>query len=257
MHYYQFHIGDYHSHTAHLTEMEDLAYRRLLDFYYLHELPLTDNINELSKRIRMRAHCECIASVLLEYFELTEAGWVHHRVEMEISKCGEISKKNSENAKLRWQREREKNEQNQTPNATAMRPQCDSDATAMPPKTQDPLPTTQDPVKSGANASRFRPPTVEDVRAYCEEKGYQVDPDRFINHYESNGWMVGKVKMKKWKAAVANWSNKNGQNRRQTQPDHPRRLSPHERVRARAMQAAGRATGSTVAVMGGDGVELE
>ncbi len=51
----------------------------------------------------------------------------------------------------------------------------------------------------------FVPPTVEEVKAYCEEKGYSVDPDQFVDHYESNGWMVGKSKMKNWKASVRTW----------------------------------------------------
>lgn len=54
--------------------------------------------------------------------------------------------------------------------------------------------------------SRFVPPTTEEVRAYCSEKGYQVDPERFVLFYESKGWYVGKNKMKSWKAAVANWA---------------------------------------------------
>lgn len=52
---------------------------------------------------------------------------------------------------------------------------------------------------------RFLPPTVDDVRAYCHERGNNVDAERFINHYTSNGWMVGKNKMKDWKAAVRTW----------------------------------------------------
>lgn len=52
---------------------------------------------------------------------------------------------------------------------------------------------------------RFVPPTPEDVRAYCKERGNNVDPDKFIDFYESKGWMVGKNKMKDWKAAVRNW----------------------------------------------------
>ena len=54
-------------------------------------------------------------------------------------------------------------------------------------------------------AKRFTPPTVEEVRAYCNEKGYAVDPERFVDFYESKGWMVGKSKMKDWKACVRNW----------------------------------------------------
>lgn len=54
--------------------------------------------------------------------------------------------------------------------------------------------------------SSFIPPTVEQVREYICEKGYSVDAERFVDYYTSNGWMVGKNKMKDWKAAVRTWS---------------------------------------------------
>lgn len=54
---------------------------------------------------------------------------------------------------------------------------------------------------------RFFPPTPEEVRAYASEKGYtNVDADRFCDFYGSKGWVVGKTKMKDWKAAVRNWN---------------------------------------------------
>ena len=52
---------------------------------------------------------------------------------------------------------------------------------------------------------RFVPPTLEEVQAYCLERNNNVDAERFINHYTSNGWLVGKNKMKDWKAAVRTW----------------------------------------------------
>ena len=57
---------------------------------------------------------------------------------------------------------------------------------------------------------RFVPPTVDEVRAYCQEKHYmdRVNPNKFVDFYESKGWMVGKNKMKDWKAAVRNWASK-------------------------------------------------
>ena len=55
---------------------------------------------------------------------------------------------------------------------------------------------------------RFKPPTVDEVRAYCQERGNFVDPESFINFYESKGWMVGSNKMKDWKAAVRTWESK-------------------------------------------------
>lgn len=52
---------------------------------------------------------------------------------------------------------------------------------------------------------RFVPPTLEEVRTYCQERKNHVDPERFVDFYESKGWMVGKNRMINWKAAVRNW----------------------------------------------------
>jgi hypothetical protein len=57
-------------------------------------------------------------------------------------------------------------------------------------------------------SKRFIPPTVEEVREYCFERGNSVDPQRFVDYYSSNGWMVGKSKMKDWKAAVRTWEQR-------------------------------------------------
>ena len=122
MHYYQWNIGDYKSHTEHLSEMEDLCYRRLLDWYYLHEIPIPLDLNETARQIRMRSHSDCIAIVLHEYFEQTENGWVHHRANLEIAKAGDKSQKASENAKARW------NKHNKT-DANEMRTHSESNAT--------------------------------------------------------------------------------------------------------------------------------
>lgn len=59
---------------------------------------------------------------------------------------------------------------------------------------------------SKEKAKRFSPPTIDDIKAYCLEKGYNVDAERFADYYNSNGWMVGRNKMKDWKATVRNWS---------------------------------------------------
>lgn len=59
------------------------------------------------------------------------------------------------------------------------------------------------------SASRFIPPSLEEVKAYCAERKNSVDAEHFIDYYSSNGWKVGKNSMKDWKAAVRNWE-KNG-----------------------------------------------
>lgn len=57
---------------------------------------------------------------------------------------------------------------------------------------------------------RFTPPTVEEVRAYCKERGNKVDPAAFVSFYDSNGWKVGKNPMKDWRAAVRTWEQREG-----------------------------------------------
>lgn len=66
----------------------------------------------------------------------------------------------------------------------------------------------EQPVKKRSRA--FRSPTVEEVRDYCNERKNGVDPEAFVDFYESKGWIVGKTKMKDWKAAVRTWERSEG-----------------------------------------------
>ena len=141
MYYYQFNIGDYQSHTSHLSDIEDLVYRRLLDWYYLHECPIPLDEAEVSRQIRMRSHTESIAIVLKEYFVWTNDGWIHHRANKEIAKADEKSEKASASAKARWSKR----------DANALPTQSDSNAT------QDTIPNTQDTkhIKENKRGSRL------------------------------------------------------------------------------------------------------
>lgn len=60
-------------------------------------------------------------------------------------------------------------------------------------------------IDKSKKARRFVPPTVEEVKEYCLSRNNSVDADRFVDFYEAKGWMVGKNKMKDWKAAVRTW----------------------------------------------------
>lgn len=53
--------------------------------------------------------------------------------------------------------------------------------------------------------TRFIAPTVNEVKAYCDERENGIDPEKFVDFYEARGWMAGKSKMKDWKAAVRTW----------------------------------------------------
>lgn len=73
------------------------------------------------------------------------------------------------------------------------------------------------------NIGRFTPPDVKAVAAYCLERGNNVDPQAFVDFYESKGWFVGKNKMKDWKAAVRTWErNRTGQTRLEEPAKHDR-----------------------------------
>ena len=68
----------------------------------------------------------------------------------------------------------------------------------------------------GVKEKRFAPPTLQEVKDYCLKMGYtHVDAERFIDYYTSNGWMVGKNRMKDWKAAVRNWDRREKNPQRQ------------------------------------------
>ena len=60
----------------------------------------------------------------------------------------------------------------------------------------------------GEKAKRFYPPTLDEVKRYCEERKNNIDPMAFIDFYSSKGWMIGKNRMKDWKAAVRTWERK-------------------------------------------------
>ena len=62
-----------------------------------------------------------------------------------------------------------------------------------------------DLLKENTKRKVFSTPTVDDVRAYCLERNNKVDPQQFVDFYESKGWMIGKNNMTEWKAAVRTW----------------------------------------------------
>jgi uncharacterized protein YdaU (DUF1376 family) len=201
MHYYQFNIGDYTSHTAHLEPMEDLAYRRMLDYCYLNESGLPETIEETARVIRMRTHSDCIATVMHEFFyKHVDGSWRHKRVDDEIAAYKGKSAKASEAARKRWE----------NADANALPTQSERNAKHKPlTNNHKPLTTIKD-----KTSQRFTPPTLSEVIDYCNQRGSSVDPQRFIDHYSANGWMRGKNKIKDWKACIRTWE----QNDKQSSP---------------------------------------
>lgn len=69
--------------------------------------------------------------------------------------------------------------------------------------------------ESARTHSRFEKPTIDQIKERITEMSYQIDAERFFNYYESNGWMVGRSKMKCWKSALANWAKEKPKNQPQ------------------------------------------
>jgi len=82
--WYKFHLGDYITHTTHLSDAEDLAYRRLLDLYYMSERPIPLDTNLVSRKIRL--DLDITESVLNEFFEKTPDGYRNSRCDAEVEK---------------------------------------------------------------------------------------------------------------------------------------------------------------------------
>ena len=72
-------------------------------------------------------------------------------------------------------------------------------------RTPKPTSIPKEPNSIPKKPSGFTPPTLQQVKDYCNERVNNIDPNKFINHYQAKGWLVGKVKMKDWKAAVRTW----------------------------------------------------
>ena len=110
MHSFQFHLGDYYSHTSHLSLTEDLAYRRIIDFYYLHETAPTGRPDQIARLIRMPKEVTAVEQVLNEFFcqEVSDSVdnqvivWRHKRCDVEIEKYQSFKESGKRGAAMRW-----------------------------------------------------------------------------------------------------------------------------------------------------------
>jgi len=99
MNFYPFHIGDYLSHTSHLTDEEDLTYRRMIDLYYQTEEPFTDTA-KLARKVR--SSFEIVGSLLHEFFVFEDDAWHNKRADVEIAKYKAMKDGGRKGASIRW-----------------------------------------------------------------------------------------------------------------------------------------------------------
>lgn len=139
MHYYQFNIGDYASHTKGLSLLEDLAYRRLIDEYYLAERPLNGCSTTVARRIGFRDHVDAVDYVLTTFFVQKDDSWVHERIESDL----DTVKRKIDNASLAGKKSAEKRKK---PIESPENEQSFNDrSTTVEPPFNYPIPNTQYP----------------------------------------------------------------------------------------------------------------
>jgi uncharacterized protein YdaU (DUF1376 family) len=102
MNFYPFHIGDYAAHTRHLTIYEDLAYRRLIDAYYLAEKPFVGSITNIAKSVGMSQYESEVLYILQTFFSYNEEGYSNKRADEEIAKYKAMQEGGRKGAAVRW-----------------------------------------------------------------------------------------------------------------------------------------------------------
>lgn len=136
----------------------------------------------------MRTECDIVKSIVNDFdlFVIEGDEFGSLAVERRLTERNEKSGKARESAFKRWNKNKH--------DANALQSQSEPNAIK----------------KSKVNKSKvFIIPTILEITEYCKERGNNVDPVKFYNYYESNGWMVGRNKMKNWKAAVHTWEKNN------------------------------------------------
>lgn len=158
MNFYEHHLGDYVRDTAHLSMLEDGAYRRLLDAYYIKEVPIPAALRDAFRLARAQSKPErdAVQTVLGEFFEETPEGWRHKRCDAEIVRFQEKRRKAQNSANARWGAQQSQSERNANASqkadanayADAMRTQCEGNAL------QSPVPSPQSPIQGEEREAR-------------------------------------------------------------------------------------------------------
>lgn len=116
MRHHPFHVGDYRSATAHLSDSEDLTYRRLLDFYYDTEQPIPTDLHVVARRLRVTQ--ADLQTVLQDFFTETDGAWHHARCDADLEKYQSFKESGKKGADKRWGNDREPIGSLSNPNAT-------------------------------------------------------------------------------------------------------------------------------------------
>lgn len=216
MHYYKFNIADWAKDTSHLSLKEEAIYFRLINFYYDHEQPIPIKTQSVLRKLRMADESDAVEIILDEFFIKTKDGWTHSRCDKLVQEYQKRSETNRSNGKSGG---RPKNNDLTKANGLSVVSENNPIATDEEPTLVNHKPLT----KNHKQRTKFIPPTPDEAQAYFEERGFgEVGIGRkFFDHYEANGWMRGKNKIKNWKACVGTWcGNMQPVKKQQINPEH-------------------------------------
>lgn len=222
LHYYQFNIGDYSSHTRHLTLFEDLAYRRLLDEYYLHERPFSECLTTVARQIGMRDQENEVKYVLETFFVLGERGWENKRAEEEIARFKAKNEASSRGGKK--SAERRLNIGSSDLEVDLKSPS----STVQPTNNHKPITNNQEPVKNNTRLPAFsRPPDVEESvwNDFCQHRKAQratitqTAIDGIQKEAKKAGWnleaALRECVLRGWRGFKAEWVREKSLNRQE------------------------------------------
>lgn len=203
MNFYPFHLGDYAAHTRHLTLLEDLAYRRMLDLYYTSEAPLPIEPEKVARLIGMRDHMQEVSDVLSDFFVKSEDGYTSARCDKEI-KAYKAKAERAKQANLaRWGGDKSDADLNSD---------STSDADQIPTNNQEPVTSTKTKAKSKAEAAPAARlpadwlPSYDDAR-FCETARPDLKIDEVAACFRDY-WIAqpgAKGRKTDWPATWRNW----------------------------------------------------
>lgn len=218
---FQFYAQDFLVGTADMTAKEVGGYTRLLCYQWT-KGGLPNNMEKLRQLCGIYDDDAAVHTVL-EKFRLCEDGKIRNdRMEKGREGLKAFSDKQRDKANARWEKFRQEREAGISRNDTTEMPEdmprhsqsisrsdaLQSSVFSLQSSDSD-LQSSSSENKSTGKTSRFVPPSLSEVAAYCKERGNSVNPELWYDHYTSNGWNVGKNKMKDWKAAVRTWEKNN------------------------------------------------
>lgn len=213
MNFYPFHIGDYAAHTRNLSLLEDLAYRRLLDAYYLAEQPFNGSPTDVAREIGMRDQVAEVEYILTKFFERDGDLWRNKRADQEIAKYQEKQAKASKAGKASAERRLNAGSTDVGKTSTDVDKSSNGRSTNQEPRTKNQSNVVSPPAppagKAEPNGTRL--PTdwmlPSEWAAWCEEHRPDLDPQLVAEQFR-DFWVAkpGKDGRKAdWLATWRNW----------------------------------------------------